>query len=129
MSYEVPDNNDDVIDSRSIIERIQVIEAELAEAEESPSEYTDAEELAEELALLQAFAEEASEVSDWSYGETFVRDSYFGDYARELAEEVGAIDSDAKWPANHIDWEAAADALKGDYTPYEFDGVRYWARA
>ena len=37
---------------------------------------------AEELAPLLAFADEA-QCSDWSYGETLIRESYFEDYAHE----------------------------------------------
>jgi hypothetical protein len=57
-----------------------------------------------------------------------IRDSYFEDYARQLAEDIGAIDSKASWPNNHIDWEDATDALKQDYTEVDFDGVSYWIR-
>lgn len=66
--------------------------------------------------------------SSWTYGVTLIRDSYFEDYAQQMAEDIGAINRDATWPLNHIDWEAAAEALKGDYTSAEFDGVTYWAR-
>jgi len=59
---------------------------------------------------------------------TFIRDSYFTEYAEELAEDIGAISKDSPWPACHIDWEAAASALQQDYTSGEFDGVTYWAR-
>lgn len=84
---------------------------------------------AQELANLEAFAEEASGyASDWPLGETLIRDSYFEDYARQLAEDVGAIHSDAKWPCTCIDWKEAADELKQDYSAIEFDGITYWTR-
>ncbi len=58
-------------------------------------------------------------------GLTLVHERYFEDYARQLAEDTGAIDDDAHWPATHIDWPAAADELKMDYTELdvEVDGV------
>lgn len=109
----------DMIDSREVIERIEELET---------SDTLGADEAAE-LASLREFAAEASEVSDWPYGETFIRDSYFTTYAQELAEDIGAVDSEASWPAYCIDWERAARELRMDYTSYEFAGVTYWARA
>jgi hypothetical protein len=84
---------------------------------------------AEELRKLQALAEEAEGyAADWRHGETLIRDSYFEDYAQELAEDIGAINSEATWPNNCIDWEKAARELKIDYTAVDFDGETYWIR-
>lgn len=114
---------DETIDSREIIERID----ELAAAQEEGSDFT--EEDAAELALLRTLATEGESASpDWPYGATLIRDSYFTDYARELAEDIGAIQSDAGWPAYCIDWDYAARELQVDYTTVDFDGVTYWAR-
>ena len=79
-------------------------------------------------ALLEQLLELEGNIPDWPYGETLISDHYFEDYARELAEDIGAIDDDARWPACHIDWPAAARALRMDYSAYEVDGVTYWAR-
>jgi hypothetical protein len=118
-------NADDVIDSREVIKRIE-------ELRDYIDNYPDAEQIEDaraELAILDALEQEASGyAADWRYGETLIRDSYFEDYARELAEDIGAIKSDAQWPNNHIDWAAAADALKQDYTEVDYDGVSYWIR-
>jgi len=65
---------------------------------------------------------------DWTYGEVLINDSHFEDYARELAEDIGAINPDAGWPNGYIDWERAAEALLIDYTSIEFDGETYWTR-
>jgi hypothetical protein len=81
---------------------------------------------AAELAALEAFAEQGESLSDWSHGETLIRDDYFETYAREYARELAHCD---KWPATCIDWEQAADQLKQDYTPLEWDGVTYWGRS
>lgn len=37
------------------------------------------------------------------------------DFAREMADWAGAVDSDAKWPMGCIDWEQAAEELMYDY--------------
>jgi hypothetical protein len=83
----------------------------------------------QELKALKALEDEASGyAADWQYGEALIRDSYFKEYAQQLAEDIGAIKSDASWPNNCIDWEEATDQLKQDYTEVDFDGVAYWIR-
>lgn len=122
------DNSADIIDSRDVIARIEELTDERdnfeggAWAEECGDD-------AEELASLMALAEQAEGyAADWQHGEALIRDSYFEDYARELAEDIGAIKSDASWPYTCIDWEQAARELQMDYTSVEFDGVTYWIR-
>jgi hypothetical protein len=123
-SAEQPFKPGDTFDSRDVIDRI----AYLSDMRDNYGDDFLSED-AEGLAKLEAFADEAeSYVSDWKYGEVFISDDYFEDYARELAEDIGAIDRNAEWPLQYVDWEAAADALKQDYTEIEFDGVTYWAR-
>lgn len=56
---------------------------------------------------------------------TLIRDADFEDYARQLAEDLGAIESDSGWPVDYIDWTRAADALRSDYTTIEWDGESY----
>lgn len=150
-------NSDDVIDSREVIERIRELEEEredladthaeaLAEREEN-QDPDEAESLQErvsqsladleewdnengaELAVLQSLQEEAEGYADgWRHGATLIRDSYFEDYARELADDIGAVDPNATWPQTCIDWKQAARELKQDYTEVDFGGVTYWAR-
>ena len=87
------------------------------------------EEEAEELKALQELAEEAEGYCpDWHHGAPLIRDSYFTEYAKELAEDCGMIPSKRSWPMNCINWEAAAEELRGDYTSVDFDGVEYWVR-
>ena len=84
---------------------------------------------ADELRILKALADEASGyAADWRYGETLIRDSYFRDYAEQLADDIGAIDRNASWPVNCIDWDQAARELQMDYSAVDFDGVTYWIR-
>ena len=103
-------------------------EYELAALEETvenaKDEFGDAEK--EELKELE---ELESEISDFNHGETMIPVDDFEDYARELAWDLGAIDGDAKWPLNHIDWEAAAEALAQDYTIVSYQGDDYYVRA
>lgn len=135
-------NGMDVIDSRDVIARIEYLKDEVEslkddakkEAEEAEEEFDEEAFLddcdeARELKALEDLAEEVSGSPDWTYGETLIRDTYFEEYAEQMAEDIVAIDRNAKWPLNHIDWEAAADELKQDYMSVDFDGEKYWIRA
>lgn len=130
-------NRDDVIDSRDVIARIEELREEIAEIEGEDFDAAKvggqddpvSSELRDELAALEALADEASNYAeDWPHGETLIRDSYFVQYAQELADDIGAIDRNAKWPLSCIDWDKAADELKVDYTEVDYDGVSYWIR-
>lgn len=82
-----------------------------------------------ELDALRTLAEQCEGyAADWRHGETLIRDSYFQDYAEQLADDLGAIDAKAGWPNNCIDWQRAARELQMDYTAVDFDGVTYWIR-
>jgi hypothetical protein len=128
-------NDQDIIDSREIIERINYLtyireewETPEEEREGEPEEFT--EELAEELRILQEVAEEGESSPDWKYGETLISDIYFEDYAKQLAEDITDYrESEAQWPYNHIDWYEAAQELQNDYTSIDFDGETYWIRS
>lgn len=113
------DNNSDMIDSRDVIERIETLRG----VENLPPE------CAEELAALEALEQEAEGyAADWQHGEVLIRDSYFEEYAQELAEDIGAVKKGMAWPYTCIDWEQAAEELQRDYTAVSFGGVRYWIR-
>ena len=110
-------NSADVIDSRDVIDRIACLEDTEDEGERA------------ELAALKALDEEASGYAeDWQHGATLIRDSYFETYAREMADDIGAINDEDEWPCTCIDWERAARELQRDYMSVEFDGVTYWVR-
>jgi hypothetical protein len=109
---------DDIIDSRDVIARIAYLEEDGARDETEQ----------DELAALKAVAEQGEEwAKDWEYGAVLIRDSYFEDYARELADEIWAV-ANAFWPNSCIDWERAAAELKQDYTSITLAGVDYWVR-
>lgn len=103
----------DRIDSRDVAERIDELGGrdDLDEIESA------------ELADLIAFREECEGYA----GDSF-RDGVFFVADRELAEDIGAIDPKAGWPNSHIDWDAAADALKDDYTSADLRGHTFWYR-
>lgn len=119
MSKEIS-NTDDIIDSRDVIARIEALKSERDAAENSGE--------ASELEALEALASKAEGSPDWNYGVTLIRDSYFRDYAEQLADDIGAIDRNANWPVNCIDWDEAAGQLKMDYFQVDFGGVTYWIR-
>lgn len=100
------------------------------------SDQFDSPEDAEEHAALSKLAEEAESSPDWEHGETLIRDSYFENYAQELAEDCCPFPSNSpeaklleSWPYRCIDWEQAARQLRMDYTAVDFAGVTYWIRA
>ncbi len=100
----------------------------LTNATEALTEWDESDE-ATELKDLQALDNEASGSGDWRHGETLIRDTYFEDYARQTAEDIGALKDANHWPCTCIDWEKAADELKQDYTSVEFGDTTYWIRS
>lgn len=136
-------NTQDVIDSRDVLERINELSAahanllepyegnakKLLEVLGDLAEYEEVADDLEELASLQDLEQQAGTCGDWQYGATLILDSYFQEYAQELAEDCGMVPSDLGWPCCHIDWDAATDALKMDYTQVDFDGTEYWIRS
>lgn len=126
METEEITNSADVIDSRDVIARIEELEKKEYPADE-PTIYR--EEDQNELAILKELAKQGEDYAeDWEFGAQLIRESYFEDYARELAEDIGAISDDMKWPCNCIDWERASQELQIDYTEIDFNGVSYYVR-
>lgn len=145
---------DDVFDSRTVDERIEDLRTSLdldtiedideeiadldSEADAEAVKELEAQKAAilaeqdeddvKELAQLEAFKSSCEGYCDWRHGTTFIAESYFETYAEELAEDIGAIQSDAAWPNNHIDWKAAAAELRIDYTEEDLDGTTYLFR-
>lgn len=106
------DNRQDILDSRDVIARIEELELEIedAESQDSPDEELLAD-LRDELVPLQALAKEGEGCYGWQDGAILIRDSYFEEYARGFAEELG-MDSESRWPYTCIDWEKAASELQ-----------------
>lgn len=82
----------------------------------------------EYLEELEELDELETQISDWIHGETLINEDYFEEYAEDLANDLYDMQNDS-WPFYHIDWEAAAEDLKQDYTEVEYDGETYYCRA
>ncbi len=135
------DYHDDIFDSRDIESKIEELQSDfdaLVDEYEDPDGDEDAgedlrnwlEENGDEFVTLLAFREEVEQYTrEWRYGATIIAEIYFEDYAQQFAKDIGAIDRDATWPMHHIDWSAAADDLKQDYSEFVFDGRLYWVRS
>jgi|SRR6185312_3504796 len=81
-------------------------------------------------ALLDEIDRIAQEVgAEFEYGETLIPEEEFEDYARELAEDIGAINAEARWPNNCIDWKQAADELALDYSTVTIGTTDYMVRS
>lgn len=105
---------DERIDSRELIE----LAAMLRESDDE-----------DDVELVAAVDELENEgIEDWEFGAFFVRADTFEDYARELAEDIGAIPDNAQWPCTCIDWEQAARELAMDYSMTKFLGHDYYVR-
>jgi hypothetical protein len=122
---------DDIIDPRDIVERVKELEEELAEALESWEDDEDEFDAyyAEEIKERKQWTTLLSDISDPEDGEALILDSYFQEYARDLASDLGMMDDVIRWPFTCIDWEWAARELKHDYSAVEIDGYTYWQRA
>lgn len=116
------------IDSRDMEEAIVELEAmeEAAKEGESDSE-SGSDAMDEDLAALLAAPREVRDScgSEWRHGVQYIRRSEWVEYAQQLAEDVGAIDNDAKWLACHIDWQAAADALEQGYSTIDIGNEEF----
>jgi hypothetical protein len=129
---------EDIIDFRNITDRVEVLEllrqsgpVDLGNDEDNE---TDQDELFAELAALEALLDETRGYGgdhqwrgDW-YPGAIILDSYMEEYAQETAEDIGAISKEYSWPSSHIDWAAATDAFKQDYSSVSYGGFGYWYR-
>jgi len=135
--------SDDVFDSRDMQARIDELESDIEDRESDDTSIgaeldadalelmrEELEAMKDELAALIEFRDEVEGYASDKFrdGITFIADDYFETYAEEYADDIGAIDRNASWPLSHIDWTAAADELKVDYTSVELDGNTFWYR-
>lgn len=102
------------LDSREILDRITELESE------DDLDETDKSELEAAKALIDEIGEDIAEG-----GVYLIAEYDFEEYAREFAEEIGAIGKDGGWPTYCIDWEWAARELRMDFTEVEYNGVTY----
>ena len=128
------DPNADVIDSRDALARFEELDEQHTAATDPdalfPGEPLDADEQAERESLATLLQEvENAAGEEARYGVTIIADSYFTMYAQQLADDLGAVPSDAGWPTAYIDWEAAAAALQVDYANIDWESHEWWVRA
>ena len=121
------DNAEDIINVRNIIERVEELREERDSGDPIASELDELETLESLLEDLKGNGGDEQWEGSW-YPNTLIRSSYFKTYAQEFAEDLGAIDSNAAWPNNCIDWERAARELRVDYSSVDFDNVKYLYR-
>lgn len=135
----------DIIDTRDVLKRISDLENDLSAVEHDGNTYDFTEPDAlqsaadeagvldelEELVSLRKLIEDVRDVSGDSPedGAALIADHYFETYAQDLVEDIGAINRDASWPNDCIDWELAAEQLQQDYSTVDFDGITYWVRS
>jgi len=122
------ENTEDVIDVREVIARVEFLEG--GEEVDQDADSEDQRELSALVGLLGDLKGKGGD-AEWRgawYPLTLIRDSYFEENAKEWAKETGAINMDAWWPNNHIDWKAAVEELRMDHTQVDFGGVTYWYR-
>jgi len=105
----------DRIDSRDLIETLDDLEERDLNSEET-----------ELYNAIHALADAG--IEDWQYGALFIREDEFEDYARELADDIGALPLTYQWPTSCIDWTQAARELATDYTTVEFLDHTYYVR-
>lgn len=77
----------------------------------------------EELEELDNLENEVG--SEWRHGETMIPAHQFRDYAEELAADSCDMEQADIWPFRHIDWGAAAEELKQEYSEVEYQGTTY----
>jgi hypothetical protein len=123
--------SDNIIEGRAVRERIEYLESERDDVEadtyDTPEEHDAAladwdEEFGDELKKLRELD------GDIGRDTTLINDTYFEDYARQLHADINGSDKEDTWPYSCIDWTAAADALKQDYTTLEWDGGTFHCR-
>jgi antirestriction protein len=94
-----------------------LIEAAIEALQEWDDEYK------EELDELYTMRDE---ISEWQHGETLIAEEDFVEYAEQLANDLYGVKH--HWPFDYIDWDAAADDLRSDYSTVNYQGTTYLYR-
>jgi hypothetical protein len=79
----------------------------------------------EELHDLRQLREEAQSYGGWPNC-TLINEDNWVEYAQQYADDLGGVTDE--WPPRHIDWDAAAEALREDYTEVQFSGSSFYVR-
>lgn len=129
-------NQEDVLDVRNIIERVEELRESREEYDEAhgagswakidDGEPVELEQLESLLDGLAGYGGDHQWEGVW-YPIGLIRDSYFVTYVQELVSDIG--DMPKEIPSYiEIDWDATALNIRVDYSPIEFDGETYWYR-
>lgn len=126
-SHEL-DLNDDIIDVRDIIARVEELEAEMPDNDNDVRNWVNLDEYTKLTEILDDLKGEGGDEQwrgDW-YPITLICESHFTDYAEQLVCECYDL---GKLPSFvHIDWEATAREVKTDYSEVDIDGITYFFR-
>lgn len=123
IHYDVPEPGDAGIDMEAVRTSIEEWEESKEFAEEEGAEEFQPPFSIELYQQLKEFADGASGCDE------AIADEYFLEYITQIIDDCYDIPKNASgWPYRHIkvDYEAAAEEAKQDYTSVEFGGVTYW---
>lgn len=98
-------------------------DADVVNADIALTELVSAEEVVE---LRKELVDLKSLIGECGHDAHLIREDDFEAYAREFASEIGALNADATWPNDHIDWEAASKALAQDFSTFGLMGTSYY---
>jgi len=138
LQEELDDLKEAVNDAKEELEELLTTYRSAVDAGYSVTETEEkVREAQEDLAdWINEFQEELDELNilegeigrNWLHGETLIDEGDFVEYAQDLAEDISGMPRDQPWPFSHIDWEAAADDLRSDYSSVEYQGNTYLYR-
>lgn len=117
----------DVFDVRDVIARYENLGTVVDDTDATADLRAELREIDQFLANVAGNGGDEEWCGDW-FPVTFIADTYFTQYARNLASDIGAIRDDASWPYTCIDWEQAANDLRNDYSSIEVRGCAFWYR-
>ena len=120
---------DDIIDLRDCWKRYQELLAEVknAESDDELEDVLDGADVEEYQMLRDLFDAVGQPNADGEFeSPILIEDSYFQEYAEQVAIDTGAVGDIERWPATCIDWDEAVDELQQDYTSYDIGDYTYW---
>lgn len=141
------DGSEDVLDSRDIVARFELLEEEHQDLLERLEASTEADpdcgidgdndeqqelddwedEYLPELEGLRSLIDDCDGYSDWKYGLSLINEDYFVEYCKDMLVDCGDLPRDIPWYIE-IDWEKTADNLKTDYGQVELFGNTFYVR-
>ena len=124
MDVTTVDMGADILDVRDLIARFEELDAH---GNPDDDEVEECDTLRDLLSDIEGMGGDEQWRGNW-YPITLIRGSYFEDYARELADDIGRVTGAEQWPYTCIDWEQAAWELQRDYSSVEVNGITYWLR-